>query len=72
MMLTIRLLPIEALMQEHRIIQQMIPPFSRMLNVKGTSKSVSDKFIQKTVDIMRVFLIVPIMERKKMYFSEDS
>jgi hemerythrin-like domain-containing protein len=49
------MLPIEALMNEHRIIERMLPPFQKELDRMQHSKAVNSKFIEKAVDFIRTY-----------------
>ena len=49
------MLPIEALMDEHRIIERMIPPFKRELARMQMAQDVNAKFIETAVDFIRTF-----------------
>jgi hemerythrin-like domain-containing protein len=52
---TIKMLPIDALMQEHRIIERMIPSFKKELARMEESKDVNVKFIETAVDFIRTY-----------------
>jgi hemerythrin-like domain-containing protein len=49
------MLPIDALMNEHRIIDRMIPPFKKELDRMQQAKTVNVKFIEKTVGFIRMY-----------------
>jgi hemerythrin-like domain-containing protein len=49
------MLPIEALMNEHRIIERMLPQFKKELKRMQHSKAVNTKFIEKAVDFIRTY-----------------
>ena len=49
------LLPIDTLMQEHRIIERMVPPFKKELSRIEAEKDVNVKFIEKAVDFIRIY-----------------
>jgi len=51
----IKMLPVEALMQEHRIIERMIPPFKKEAVRLEESKKVNAKFIETAVDFIRTY-----------------
>jgi hemerythrin-like domain-containing protein len=49
------MLPIEALMNEHRIIERMLPHFKKELDRIQNSKAVNTKFIEKAVDFIKTY-----------------
>jgi hemerythrin-like domain-containing protein len=49
------LLPIDALMQEHRLIERMISQMQKQLVRMEETKKVNSKFVNVTVDFIRVY-----------------
>ena len=49
------MLPVEALMQEHRVIERMIAPFQREAARLEQSKKVNPKFVETAVDFIRTY-----------------
>jgi hemerythrin-like domain-containing protein len=49
------LLPIDALMQEHRLIERMISQMQKQLVRMEETKKVNSKFVNVTVDLIRVY-----------------
>jgi len=49
------MLPVEALMQEHRIIERLIPPFRKEAIRLESFRKIDKKFIEKAVDFLRIY-----------------
>jgi hemerythrin-like domain-containing protein len=49
------MLPVDLLVQEHRIIERMVPPIKNELSRMEETKEVNPKFIDVTVDFIRTY-----------------
>jgi hemerythrin-like domain-containing protein len=49
------MLPVDLLVQEHRIIERMVPPIKRELTRMKETKEVNPNFIDVTVDFIRTY-----------------
>jgi hemerythrin-like domain-containing protein len=55
-MVNLKLMPIDHLMQEHRIIERMIPPIQNELSRIKETKTVNPEFINITIDFIRTYV----------------